>query len=59
VTHLPSAVFSSDGRHDIQYYCFKDFEQKFDVNAKSRLAGMTGGLSIRIGAALRHAGLII
>ena len=48
--------FSSDGRHDIQYYRFKDFEQKFGDEAKSRLAGMKGGLSTRMGAALRHAG---
>jgi nitric oxide reductase NorD protein len=48
--------FSSDGRHDVQYYPFKNFEQKFDDEAKSRLAGMKGGLSTRMGAALRHAG---
>ena len=48
--------FSSDGRHDVQYYRFKNFEQKFDDEAKSRLAGMKGGLSTRMGAALRHAG---
>ena len=48
--------FSSDGRHDVQYSRFKDFNQHFDVEAKSRLAGMNGGLSTRMGAALRHAG---
>ena len=48
--------FASDGRHDVQYYRFKDFNQKFDDEAKSRLAGMKGGLSTRMGAALRHAG---
>ena len=48
--------FSSDGRHDVQYYRFKDFNQHFDDEAKSRLAGMKGGLSTRVGAALRHAG---
>ena len=48
--------FASDGRHDIQYYRFKDFNQGFDDEAKSRLAGMRGGLSTRMGAALRHAG---
>ena len=48
--------FSSDGRHDVQYYRFKDFNQNFDDEAKSRLAGMKGGLSTRMGAALRHAG---
>ncbi len=48
--------FASDGRHDVQYYRFKDFEQKYDDDARSRLAGMRGGLSTRMGAALRHAG---
>jgi len=48
--------FASDGRHDVQYYRFKDFNQHFDNEAKSRLAGMKGGLSTRMGAALRHAG---
>jgi hypothetical protein len=48
--------FASDGRHDVQYYRFKDFVQHFDDEAKSRLAGMRGGLSTRMGAALRHAG---
>ena len=48
--------FASDGRHDVQYYRFKDFEQPYDDEAKSRMAGMRGGLSTRMGAALRHAG---
>ncbi len=49
--------FASDGRHDVQYFRFKDFEQSYDDDAKSRLAGMKGGLSTRMGAALRHAGM--
>jgi nitric oxide reductase NorD protein len=48
--------FASDGRHDVQYYRFKDFNQHFDDEAKSRLAGMQGGLSTRMGAAMRHSG---
>ena len=48
--------FASDGRHDVQYYRFKDFNQHFDDEAKSRLAGMKGSFSTRMGAALRHAG---
>ena len=48
--------FASDGRHDVQYYRFKDFEKPYDDEAKSRLAGMKGNLSTRMGAALRHAG---
>ncbi|BAZ92901.1 rubisco activation protein CbbO [Thiohalobacter thiocyanaticus] len=47
--------FASDGRHDVQYYRFKDFNEKFGDMVKSRLAGMQGGLSTRMGAAMRHA----
>jgi hypothetical protein len=48
--------FASDGRHDVHYYRFKDFSQRFDDDAKARLDGMKGGLSTRMGTALRHAG---
>jgi hypothetical protein len=48
--------FASDGRHDVQYYRFKDFDQPYGDEPKARLAGMQGGLSTRMGAALRHAG---
>lgn len=47
--------FASDGRHDVQYFRFKDFREHFDDEAKARLAGMTGQLSTRMGAAMRHA----
>jgi hypothetical protein len=46
--------FASDGRHDVQYYRFKDFKQPWGDEVKSRLAGMKGGLSTRMGAAMRH-----
>jgi hypothetical protein len=48
--------FASDGRHDVQYFRFKDFNQRFDDEAKARLAGIQGALSTRMGAAMRHAG---
>ena len=48
--------FASDGRHDVQYYRFKDFNHHFDDDTKARLAGMQGGLSTRMGTAMRHAG---
>lgn len=47
--------FASDGRHDVEYYRFKDFEQDYNDEVKAKLAGMQGGLSTRMGAALRHA----
>jgi hypothetical protein len=48
--------FCSDGRHDVEYYRFKDFDQQWDEGPKAKLAGMTGQLSTRMGAAIRHAG---
>ena len=48
--------FCSDGRHDVQYTRFKDFDQHWDETPKARLAGMTGQFSTRMGAAIRHAG---
>ncbi len=47
--------FASDGRHDVQYYRFKDFNEHYDDTVKAKLAGMQGGLSTRMSAALRHA----
>ncbi len=48
--------FDSNGRHEIEYYRFKDFEDPYGELARARLAGMTGQLSTRMGTALRHAG---
>ena len=47
--------FSSNTRHDVQYYRFKDFGQPYDDQVKARLAGMQGSYSTRMGAAFRHA----
>jgi len=47
--------FCSDGRHDVEYYRYKDFDQPYNETPKARLAGMTGQLSTRMGAAIRHA----
>jgi len=47
--------FASDGRHDVEYYRFKDFQDGYTDEVKAKLAGMQGGLSTRMGAALRHA----
>lgn len=48
--------FCSDGRHNVEYSRFKDFDQPYNELPKSRLAGMSGQLSTRMGAAIRHAG---
>ncbi len=47
--------FCSDGRHGVEYQRFKDFDQIYNEVPKARLAGMTGQLSTRMGAAIRHA----
>ena len=47
--------FASDGRHDVEYYRFKDFDDSYNDDVKAKLAGMQGGLSTRMGGALRHA----
>jgi len=51
--------FDSDGRHKVEYFRYKDFEAPYDDGAKRHLAGMTGQLSTRMGAAIRHASSIL
>ena len=51
--------FCSNGRHDVHYYRFKDFDQPYNDLVKARLAGMKGSYSTRMGAGLRHAGSIL
>ncbi|MCE8469201.1 VWA domain-containing protein, partial [Rhodovulum sulfidophilum] len=48
--------FCSDGRHNVFYARYKDFDQPWGEVTKARLAGMEGHLSTRMGAAIRHAG---
>ncbi len=49
-------AFCSNGRDEVRYLRIKDFAGAYDRGAKARLAGVTGSLSTRMGAALRHAG---
>jgi hypothetical protein len=51
--------FCSDGRHDVHYYRFKDFNRPYNDLVKARLAAMQGSYSTRMGAALRHAGALL
>ncbi len=50
------AAFRSNRREDVHYYRIKDFDAPYDALARSALAGLEGGLSTRMGAAIRHAG---
>ncbi len=47
--------FHSRGRHDVDYFRLKDFDQPYDDIPKARIAGMAGDRSTRLGAAVRHA----
>ena len=49
-------AFCSNGREEVRYLRIKDFAEAYLDAPKRRLAGLAGGLSTRIGAALRHAG---
>ena len=51
--------FDSNGRHDVEYYRIKDFDAPYSDLTRGRLAGMSGKLSTRMGAALRHAGALL
>ncbi|HEX6120802.1 MAG TPA: nitric oxide reductase activation protein NorD, partial [Dongiaceae bacterium] len=48
-------AFCSNGRHEVRSYRIKEFDEPYGAAAAERLAGMRGGLSTRMGAALRHA----
>lgn len=50
------AGFASNTRHEVRYSHFKGFSERWAEASKARLAAMEGGLSTRMGAALRHAG---
>lgn len=54
----PVAVhaFQSNGRGDVRYHIVKAFAEPADEGFMSRLAGLDGGYSTRLGAAIRHAG---
>jgi nitric oxide reductase activation protein len=52
-------AFASDGREDVKMTSIKAFDDPYDRTCKSRLAGLTSGLSTRLGTALRHAGHVI
>ena len=53
----PFAVhgFHSSGRHDIRYYCFKDFSERVDDRIRGRIAAAEAAYSTRLGTAVRHA----
>ncbi len=49
-------AFASAGREDVRLIRLKDFDETLSETVHARIAGLTSGLSTRLGAALRHAG---
>lgn len=49
------AGFSSRGRLQVDYYRYKDFDERVTRKVRRRISGMTPQRSTRTGAALRHA----
>lgn len=49
-------AFASAGRDDVRATSVKGFIEPYDATAMARLAGLSSGLSTRLGTALRHAG---
>lgn len=51
--------FSSNGRHQVHYRTLKDFDEDFGVVPQENLDLLRGGMSTRMGAALRHASAML
>lgn len=49
-------AFASAGRDDVRLTRLKDFDEPLSATVSARLAGLSPGLSTRLGAALRHTG---
>ena len=51
--------FSSVKRSNVRFHRLKDFEQRFDNNARGRIMAIKPGYYTRLGAAIRHATQIL
>ncbi|MBD3671281.1 MAG: VWA domain-containing protein [Gammaproteobacteria bacterium] len=51
--HFSISGFSSNGRHNVYYTRYKSFDDDFQAN-RSRLCGIKGSYSTRLGTAIRH-----
>ena len=52
-------AFASNGRDDVEMTTIKAFDESYDRACIGRLAGLSSGLSTRLGTAIRHAGATI
>lgn len=53
--HFAIAGFSGTGRHSVDYFCIKAFEEPLTTVVEQRIAGLQPQRSTRMGAAIRHA----
>ncbi|MFS8978895.1 VWA domain-containing protein [Cupriavidus necator] len=51
--------FCSDTRHGVNYYRLLDFDSPLDSTAQAAIQAMPGRCSTRMGAALRHAAMLL
>ena len=49
------AGFASKNRDQVSYYPIKAFDDGLDAHVRARIAGLSGRLATRMGAAIRHA----
>ncbi len=47
--------FTSEGRRNVKFYVFKDFDEKYSEETERRIGGITFQNNTRLGAAIRHA----
>ena len=52
-------AFASNGREDVRLFTVKALGEPWSAEAQARLAGLSAGLSTRLGAALRHTGTLL
>ena len=52
-------AFASNGREDVRLVTVKALGEAWSAETRARLAGLSSGLSTRLGAALRHTGTVL
>jgi hypothetical protein len=52
--HYAMHGFTSEGRRNVKFYVFKDFEERYSVDVEQRIGGINYQNNTRLGAAIRH-----
>jgi nitric oxide reductase activation protein len=47
--------FTSEGRRNVKYYVFKDFDEPYSADVEKRIGGISYQNNTRLGTAIRHA----